>query len=218
MSQYSSLGKLLVARKLFDKMPVRNVVSYNIMISAYNRCGYVGEAWRMFYEMRGSGFEPTQYAFSRLLSCGSLDVYHGVQLHSLVIKNGLFDGDAFVGTSLLGFYGRHGLLGEAVWTFQDMPCRSLVTWNSMISLLGNHGFFENCLFLFRELVRMDVAMSEGSFMGVFFCIFMSTRLGIWGTVACFCHKEWVYLRSFGGEFSNKYVCEMHCHTLSREIF
>lgn len=167
MSQYSSLGQLLVARKLFDKMPVRNVVSYNIMISAYNRCGYVGEAWRMFYEMRGSGFEPTQYALSRLLSCGSLDVNHGVQLHSLVIKNGLFDGNAFVGTSLLGFYGRHGLLEEAVWTFQDMPCRSLVTWNSMISLLGNHGFFEICLFLFRELVRMDVALSEGSFIGIF---------------------------------------------------
>ncbi|KAK9922694.1 hypothetical protein M0R45_031147 [Rubus argutus] len=118
MSQYSSLGKLLVARTLFDKMPVRNVVSYNIMISAYNRCGYVGEAWRMFYEMRGSGFEPTQYAFSRLLSCGSLDVYHGVQLHSLVIKNGLFDGDAFVGTSLLGFYGRHGLLGKRFGHFR----------------------------------------------------------------------------------------------------
>ncbi|KAM5578272.1 pentatricopeptide repeat-containing protein [Rosa sericea] len=167
MSQYSSLGKLLVARKLFDRMPLRNVVSYNIMISAYNTSGYVGEAWKMFYEMRVSGFEPTQYAVSRLLSCGSLDIYHGVLLHSLVIKNGLFDGDAFVGTSLLGFYGRHGLLEEAVWTFQDMPCRSLVTWNSMISLLGNHGFFENCVFLFRELVRRDVDLSEGSFMGVF---------------------------------------------------
>ncbi|XP_050379362.1 pentatricopeptide repeat-containing protein At3g58590 isoform X1 [Argentina anserina] len=167
MSQYSSLGKLLVACKLFDRMPLRNVVSYNIMISAYNMSGNVGEAWKMFYEMMASGFKPTQYTVSRLLSCVSLDVYHGVQLHSLVIKNGLFDGDTFVGTSLLGFYGRHGLLEEATWTFQDMPCRSLITWNSMISLLGNHGFFENCLYSFRELVRMDVDLSPGSFVGVF---------------------------------------------------
>ncbi|KAL6145056.1 hypothetical protein ACLB2K_055744 [Fragaria x ananassa] len=167
MSQYFSLGEIVVARKLFDRMPLRNVVSYNIMISAYNTSGYVEEAWKMFYEMRVSGFEPSQYGVSRLLSCVSLDVYLGVQLHSLVIKNGLFDCDAFVGTSLLGFYGRHGLLEEAVWTFQDMPCRSLVTWNSMISLLGNHGFLENCVYLFRELVRMDFDLSQGSFVGVF---------------------------------------------------
>ncbi|CAL9028909.1 unnamed protein product, partial [Prunus brigantina] len=167
MSQYSSLGELSVARYLFDKMPHRNVVSYNIIISAYSKCGYVGEAWKIFSVMRICGFEPTQYAVGGFLTCKSLDVYHGVQLHSLVIKNGLFDVDAFVGTCLLGFYGRHGLLEEAVWAFEDMPCKSLVTWNSLIYLLGNHGFAKNCVFLFRELVRMHCTLSEGSFVGVF---------------------------------------------------
>ncbi|KAI5327567.1 hypothetical protein L3X38_026963 [Prunus dulcis] len=124
MSQYSSLGELSVARYLFDKMPHRNVVSYNIIISGYSRCGYVGEAWKIFSVMRVCGFEPTQYAVGGFLTCRSLDVYHGVQLHSLVIKNGLFDVDAFVGTCLLGFYGRHGLLEEAVWAFEDMPLLS----------------------------------------------------------------------------------------------
>ncbi|CAL2258735.1 unnamed protein product [Prunus armeniaca] len=167
MSQYSSLGELSVARYLFDKMPHRNVVSYNIIISAYSKCGYVGEAWKIFSVMRVCGFEPTQYAVGGFLTCKSLDVYHGVQLHSLVIKNGLFDVDAFVGTCLLGFYGRHGLFEEAVWAFEDMPCKSLVTWNSLIYLLGNHGFAKNCVFLFRELVRMHCTLSEGSFVGVF---------------------------------------------------
>ncbi|KAM1624980.1 hypothetical protein FF1_022934 [Malus domestica] len=166
LSQYFSLGELSVARQWFDKMPDRNAVSYNIIISAYSRCGCVGEAWRMFSEMRCYGFELTQYVFGGLLTCGSLEVYHGVQLHSLVIKNGLFDVDAFAGTSLLSFYGRHGLLKEAVWAFEDMPCKSLVTWNSMISVLGNHGFADYCVVLFRELVRKNYALSEGSFVGI----------------------------------------------------
>ncbi|KAB2626079.1 pentatricopeptide repeat-containing protein [Pyrus ussuriensis x Pyrus communis] len=166
LSQYFSLGELSVARQWFDKMPDRNAVSYNIIISAYSRCGCVREAWRMFSEMRCYGFELTQYVFGGLLTCGSLDVYHGVQLHSLVMKNGLFDVDAFAGTSLLSFYGRHGLLKEAVWAFEDMPCKSLVTWNSMISILGNHGFADYCVVLFRELLRKSYTLSEGSFVGI----------------------------------------------------
>ncbi|KAM1196315.1 hypothetical protein ACFX2J_022700 [Malus domestica] len=132
----------------------------------------------MFSEMRCYGFELTQYVFGGLLTCGSLDVYHAVQLHSLVIRNGLFDVDAFVGTSLLGFYGRHGLLKEAVRAFEDTPCKSLVTWNSVISVLGNHGFADYSVVLVRELARKNYTLSVGSFVGVFFGIFMPTGLGI----------------------------------------
>ncbi|KAL5570994.1 hypothetical protein UlMin_020591 [Ulmus minor] len=140
ISMYASLGEVSTAHKVFEKMPQRNVVSYNTVIGAYSRCGYMGEAWKLFSEMRGCGFEPTQFTFGGLLSCGELDACNGGQLQAMVVKNGLFCGDAFVGTALVGLYGRQGWLDEAVCVFEDMSCKSLVTWNSMISLLGNHGF------------------------------------------------------------------------------
>lgn len=167
MSTYASLGELSVVRKLFEKMPERNAVSYNTVIGVYSRCGYVEEAWKMFYEMRGDhGIEPTQFTFSGLLSCESLDVCKGVQLQALAVKNGLFFPDAFVGTALLGMYGRHDWLDEAICVFEDMPRKSLVTWNSMLSLLGRYGFVETSVFLFRELIRTEAALSECSFVGV----------------------------------------------------
>ena len=166
ISQYVSVGELLVARKLFDKMPQRNVVSYNTIISAYSRFGDVEEALNLFSEMRGCGFRPTQFTLGGLLSCMALDLYHSVQLQGLVIKNGLFDADAFVGTALLGLFGRHGCVEEAVLAFEDMPLKSLVTWNSMLSLFGHHGFVEKCMSLFRELMRTETALSEISFVGV----------------------------------------------------
>ncbi|PON81608.1 Tetratricopeptide-like helical domain containing protein [Trema orientale] len=167
VSMYASLGELPVARKLFDHMPRRTVVSYNTVISAYSRFGYVEEAWEMFSEMRGTcGYDPTQFTFGGLLSCETFDTCKGVQLHALVVKNGFFFADAFVGTALLGLYGRKGLLEEAVCVFEDIPCKSLVTWNSMLTLLGHYGLVESSVFLFRELMRAEAALSECSFVGV----------------------------------------------------
>ncbi|KAH7524976.1 hypothetical protein FEM48_Zijuj06G0176300 [Ziziphus jujuba var. spinosa] len=166
MSQYISLGELYVVQKVFNTMPQRNVVSYNTVIGAYSRCGFVEEAWKMFLDMRGCGFEPTQFTLVGLLSCESLDLCHGVQLQALAIKNGLFVVDAFVGTALLGLYGRQPSLEEAVWTFEDMPYKSLVTWNLMISLFGRHGFVEDTIFMFRELMKTRASLSELSFVAV----------------------------------------------------
>ncbi|XP_031248343.1 pentatricopeptide repeat-containing protein At3g58590-like [Pistacia vera] len=166
ISIYASVGELSSARKVFDKMPERNVVSFNTIISSYSRCGYVGEAWRLFYDMRNCGCRSTQFTLGGLLSCDLLDLCKGVQLHALIVKNGLFIADAFVGTALLGLYGRHESLHEAVCAFEDMPKKSIVTWNSIISIFGRYGFVEDCIFFFRDLVREKIPLSEGSFVGV----------------------------------------------------
>lgn len=144
----------------------RNAVSYNTIISAYSRCGNVEQAWSLFSQMRGFGLRPTQFTFGGLVSCGALDLHRGVQLQALVLKNGLFHADAFVGTALLGLFGRHGRVEDAVLSFEDMPCKSLVTWNSMLSLFGHHGLVEDCILLFRELLTVETALSESSFVSV----------------------------------------------------
>lgn len=166
VSQYASLGDLYAARNLFEKMPQRNAVSYNAIISAYSRYRNVEGAWNSFYEMRSCGFRPTQFTLGGLLSCEALDLHRGVQLHALATKNGLFHADAFVGTSLLVLFGRHGCVEEAVFAFEEMPRKSLVTWNSMLSILGHHGFAEDCAFLFHELMTVEIAMSGSSFVGL----------------------------------------------------
>ncbi|XP_021887187.1 pentatricopeptide repeat-containing protein At3g58590 [Carica papaya] len=166
LSLYGSMGQLHVASKVFDKMPDRNLVSFNSMISAYGRCGDEEEAWKLFGGMRGYGFSASQFTLGGLLSGDSFDIFRGVQLQGLSVKNGLFYADAFVGTALLGLYGRLGCLDEAVRTFEDIPRKSLVTWNAIISLFAQYGFIDDCMSMFRELVRMQSSLSECSFLGV----------------------------------------------------
>ncbi|CAJ1978845.1 unnamed protein product [Sphenostylis stenocarpa] len=163
---YISLGEVLHARKVFDALPCRTVVSYNTLITAYCRRGDVNDAWRLLSSMRGSGFAPTQYTLTGLLSCEFLNLSQGVQLQALSIRNGLFDADSFVGTALLGLFGRHGCWDEVFSVFEYMSQKSLVTWNSMMSLLGRNGFVEECKILFHDLVRTGMSLSEGSFVAV----------------------------------------------------
>ncbi|XP_020214928.1 pentatricopeptide repeat-containing protein At3g58590 [Cajanus cajan] len=166
ISSYVSLGEVLHARKVFDALPQRTVVSYNTLINAYCRRGDVDDAWNLLSHMRGSGFSPTQYTLTGLLSCELLNLSRGVQLQGLSIKSGLFYADAFVGTALLGFLGRHGCWDEVFLAFEGMPQKSLVTWNSMMSLLARNGFVEESKVLFCDLVGTGASLSEGSFVAV----------------------------------------------------
>ncbi|KAG5033179.1 Pentatricopeptide repeat-containing protein [Glycine max] len=166
ISSYIALGEVLNARKLFDALPHRTVVSYNTLITAYCRRGNVDDAWNLLCHMRGSGFAPTQYTLTGLLSCELLNHSRGVQLQALSIRNGLLDADAFVGTALLGLFGRLGCWDELFLAFEDMPQKSLVTWNSMVSLLARNGFVEECKILFRDLVGTGISLSEGSVVAV----------------------------------------------------
>ncbi|KAI3443695.1 hypothetical protein Pfo_000360 [Paulownia fortunei] len=162
----ASLGDMFMARKLFDEMPHRNVVSYNTMISCYSRDGFLEEALGLFSEMRKCDFKPTQFTFGSLLSCHWLDAFEGMQLQALIEKTGLLYVDAFAGTALLGMYGRHGCLDETLGIFEFMPKKNLVTWNSMISVFGQMGYIEDCIFMLSKLMMSPVGISEYNFVSV----------------------------------------------------
>nr|GMC83127.1 pentatricopeptide repeat-containing protein At3g58590 [Ipomoea batatas] len=166
LSKYVLFGNVHVARELFEEMPFRNVVSFNTMIAAYCRDGNVQEAWGLFSEMRRCGFKPTQFTFGGLLSSEFMDHYQVVQLHALIEKTSLLHTDATVGTALLGMLGRCGCLHEACQIFDSMPEKNLVTWNSMILLLGQHGFVETSMTMFVEILRSGMDLSEYTFVGL----------------------------------------------------
>ncbi|KAG2325527.1 hypothetical protein Bca4012_040047 [Brassica carinata] len=166
ISLYAKIGEVSCAAKVFDRMPERNTESFNTIISAFSKSASDEKAWRVFSEMREFGYSPNQSTVCGLLSCPSLDVRGGTQLHGLSLKYGFFMVDAYVGTGLLGLYGRFELLEMSEKVFEDMPLKSLVTWNHMMSLLGRGGFLRESMFLFRELVGTGECLSESSFLGV----------------------------------------------------
>ncbi|GER34637.1 pentatricopeptide repeat-containing protein [Striga asiatica] len=166
ISKYASLDKIDMARKVFDKMPQTNAVSYNTMIACYGRAGLIHESLKLFSAMRKCDFEPTQFTFGGLLSCHELGVFEGKQLHGLMEKTGALYVDGFAGTALLGMYRRHSCLDECVKIFESMPVKTSVTWNNMISVFGQMGYIKDCIFMLSELMMEPSRVSELTFVNV----------------------------------------------------
>ncbi|MCI23439.1 pentatricopeptide repeat-containing protein, partial [Trifolium medium] len=90
-------------RKVFDMMPVRDVVSWNTVIAGYVQNGMYVEALDMVREMGKNGnLKPDSFTLSSILPIFAehVDVYRGKEIHGYTVRNG-FDGDVFIGSSLV---------------------------------------------------------------------------------------------------------------------
>ncbi|KAK6253536.1 hypothetical protein QUC31_015256 [Theobroma cacao] len=122
------------ARKLFDDMPVRDMGSWNAMISGYCQNGNAAEALEVLNEMRLERvmMDPVTIA-SILPICAQLDdILYGRLIHLYAIKSGL-EFDLFVSNALINMYAKFGKLEHAQKVFDHMVVRDLVSWNSIIA-------------------------------------------------------------------------------------
>ena len=70
VDMYAKCGALLLARRLFDQITEKDLISWTVMIAGYGMHGHGGEAINAFKQMRGEGIEPDGVSFiSILYSC-----------------------------------------------------------------------------------------------------------------------------------------------------
>eukprot|EP01018_Ginkgo_biloba_P016130 Gb_14867 [translate_table: standard] len=134
IDMYAKCGSINKARKMFDKMPERNVVSWSAMIAGYSQNGCSEHALKLFYEMHRAFIKPNQFTFtSVLVACAILAVLgKGKELHGLIIKTG-FESDVSVGNTLIDMYAKCGSIGDACKVFDKIPNQDVVSWNAMIA-------------------------------------------------------------------------------------
>ncbi|CAF1931991.1 unnamed protein product [Brassica napus] len=130
---YARHGDMEHARKLFDRIPERDVVSWTAMISGYSRVGYHRSALLLFKEMRREPFRANDFAYGSVLkSCKDLGcLKEGMQIHGCVEK-GRFAENLVVRSALLCLYAKCGKMEDARLLFESMKVRDLVSWNIML--------------------------------------------------------------------------------------
>ncbi|OMO57948.1 hypothetical protein COLO4_34962 [Corchorus olitorius] len=146
IDMYGKCGVLEDARKVFDGMPERNVIAWNSMIVVYMQNGMNEQAISVFYDMRVEGIEPTQVSISSLLSASANlgAIEEGKQGHALAVLDGL-ELDSILGSSVINFYSKVGLVEDAELVFDTMNGKDVVTWNLMISTYVQCGLIEKAL-------------------------------------------------------------------------
>lgn len=158
LTTYVKSNSLSHARKLFDEMPLRDVRTWTILVSAFARVGSNGVVLKLFEEMQNEGIKPNQFTLSSVLKCcASLsELRIGKGVHGWTIRNGVAF-DVVLGNSLLDFYVKCEDFGSAKWLFELMEERNSVSWNIMIGAHLNVGDVYKAVDLFRRLSLKDVA-------------------------------------------------------------
>ncbi|KAJ0989763.1 hypothetical protein J5N97_008119 [Dioscorea zingiberensis] len=151
---YVKCGSLGDARMVLDGMPNRSIVSWTSMISGYSQSGLHSEGLELFLQMLRTGMTPNEFTFATVLrSCtGPCGLEHGMQVHSLALKNN-FESHIFVGSSLLDMYAKYGKIHEAHRVFDMLSERDVVSCTAIISGYAQLGLDDEALDLFQKLFK-----------------------------------------------------------------
>ncbi|XP_057854729.2 pentatricopeptide repeat-containing protein At2g13600 [Cryptomeria japonica] len=163
VDMYAKCGNIYAARKLFDKMPQKNVISWTAMVVAYTQNGYslsgfVGKALETFKQMQFAGVKPVSATFASILpGCAKMGALEqGIYIHQSIIESG-FSSDVVAISALVDMYAKCGTIHKARELFDKMPQRDVVSWNAMIAGYAKNGDLDEALKLFKEMPQRDVA-------------------------------------------------------------
>ncbi|OVA20814.1 Pentatricopeptide repeat [Macleaya cordata] len=158
---YANCGKVGVARRVFDEMPERGVVTWNSMFSGYSKSANWEEVVELFSEMLKSdvGFDEVTM-ISVLTACGRLgNLELGEWLNDYIVEKGL-TGNLNLITSLIDMYAKCGKVDTARSLFDKLPRRDVVAWSAMISGYSQASRCREALDLFHEMQMENVEPNE----------------------------------------------------------
>lgn len=134
LGMYASIHLIDDARKLFEKMPVKDLVAWNAMLDAYTSTGQMDAAMKLFdsmpvkdllsFNIMVSGFACTK----RLESARR--IFNKIPMKDIISWN-----------SMILACTNAGNMVEASTLFEEMPNRNVITWNTMI-----RGYLQNQLY------------------------------------------------------------------------
>ncbi|KHN21622.1 Putative pentatricopeptide repeat-containing protein [Glycine soja] len=159
--------KIDSVRKLFDRMPVRDVVSWNTVIAGNAQNGMYEEALNMVKEMGKENLRPDSFTLSSILPIFTehANVTKGKEIHGYAIRHG-FDKDVFIGSSLIDMYAKCTQVELSVCAFHLLSNRDAISWNSIIAGCVQNGRFDQGLGFFRRMLKEKVKPMQVSFSSV----------------------------------------------------
>ncbi|XP_038880056.1 pentatricopeptide repeat-containing protein At1g18485 [Benincasa hispida] len=162
ISLYGKCGFVDEAVKVFDKMPERNLISWNSLICGFSENGFWLEAYSAFRSLLegGDGLIPDVATMVTLLPVcsGEGDVDMGMVIHGMAVKLGLVH-ELMVCNALVDMYSKCGCLSQAVILFRKIENKNIVSWNSMIGAYSREGFVYETFELLRKM-WMEEEMME----------------------------------------------------------
>ncbi|XP_059063834.1 pentatricopeptide repeat-containing protein At2g13600 [Cryptomeria japonica] len=158
IDMYAKCGCLQNAQQVFDKMPARNVVSWNAMIVGYAMHGNGVESLTIFSQMQQTRIKPDDITFTGVLSAcshaGMVDegwkYFHSMsQIYGVVPKSEHY-------ACMVDLLGRAGHLDEAYDFIKKMPLTpNASVWGALLGACRVHCNMELAGFIAERLLEVE---------------------------------------------------------------
>ncbi|KAH7290147.1 hypothetical protein KP509_30G033800 [Ceratopteris richardii] len=153
--KYGSLDK---AQAIFDKLPVRDIVSWTSLISGFVEHGYEEEAIQCMERMQLEGVFPSVITFACILKSQLFKKAskRAFKLHVKIQEQGL-EKNPVVGNSLITMYARCGLFSIARKVLSDIPMQTVVSWTTLMAGYIQHGLNEEAVNCYEQMQRKGIS-------------------------------------------------------------
>ncbi|KAF3778496.1 Pentatricopeptide repeat-containing protein [Nymphaea thermarum] len=164
---YSKCGDIDAARKVFLRLPMKDVISWNAIIAGSLQNGDAELALKCFWDMQAENVSANSVTIACVLAaCSHLSLlFYCQQIHGYVLRNGL-DSNVLVCNSLISSFARCGGIQHAWAVFRNMPSKDDTSWNSMLLGFGMHGLTDRSLDLFRKMKESGVKPNHTTFAAI----------------------------------------------------
>ncbi|KAI5069866.1 hypothetical protein GOP47_0016167 [Adiantum capillus-veneris] len=120
---------------------------------------------RQTADLHVRGLDKVQYEFydraaliSFIKSCGKhKDLHKGSTVHADVLERGLLKNDIALSNALLSMYTKCGALSKAQEMFDELPARTIVSWNALITGYVRQGFGNRALACFEQMLDQGLS-------------------------------------------------------------
>ncbi|KAM7470616.1 hypothetical protein LguiA_008799 [Lonicera macranthoides] len=150
---YGKCREIECARKIFDELHDRNVVSWTALIIGYVNVGYLLEAKKLFDEMS-----------SKNLACWNAMIQGFMRFGDLTTARKLFDEmpkrDMVSFTTMIDGYAKAGDMTAARFLFDQSPELDIVSWSALISGYTQNGQPNEAVKVFLEMHSRNIEPDE----------------------------------------------------------
>ncbi|RZC85472.1 hypothetical protein C5167_041654 [Papaver somniferum] len=155
------------ARILFDGMVVRDTVSWNAMIAAYEQNKLGSDAIQLFRRMLSQNVDFDYITLVSVISaCAqSGDFNNGEWVRHLVTRKRL-ENSLSITNALIDMYAKCGSIDLAQEVFDRLPERTVVSWTAMIYACAVNGHGNDALDMFSRMLEEKVKPNSFTFIAV----------------------------------------------------
>lgn len=168
LDMYSKSGRVKEASTIFQQIPTKNAISWNIMIANYAQNNLMSEALNLVRAMQttkssedggggGGGHQPNAVTLINILpACSRIpSLKHGKEIHARGIRSGI-SSDPFILNALIDTYSKCSRPDLAHIVFKSVVKKCEITYNSLIVGFSQNSLSKQSLELFSEMARVGL--------------------------------------------------------------